>query len=1424
MPLKNKLLIFLAASIFLLMLIFLTLASYLNSNQLEKALSKVLTEKTGHTISFAKIKPGLFNQIIVEKPIVTLKGEKEPFVEAEEIRIRYSFKVLLTNLGHFSQSIEEIAFLRPRIWLKRDLAGQWNYEKLGEKKEKKKFQLPEEFITNLVIRDGEVFLEDNQRKIKNLHLKEVKGFLSLKDNPQINFAIKAREGQSYLTANGFTNLETQKIDAKLQVKDFSVASWRAFLPKKPYLTATAGSIDASLRVSGYYPQGLSYQGKALVNDGKIKSTSVPLPVEKIRGQVDLRPGKISFRRLEGFIGETPVQLAGDIYLGKKTLLDLDLQSPNIIIEEISKKWVPELKQIKRTGELRGHLSFLGPTNNLRVGGDFYLSKGEVYRQGVQDLQLELVYQDKVLTIDKAKTNWEGGKLEGQGIVKWPNKQLSYNLSLLADSIPISSLPVNNKNLADLKGKVRGSLLISGTGSDLKKSSIGGFLQLDKGTWRKIDFSQAKTHFFWDKGKLDLKYLIVEGSTLAGRVSGTIGSDNQVDLDVNLPILRLNKIAEALSTSLDLRGKGSFQGKVTGKSKNPELEGSFTAFDGRLLQQDFEELAGKVSLKQGLLNLEDFSLRDGITQHSLKGEIRLAAEPILNLTLESRETKLEKLLRLTSWRQPDLKGRVNSVISLQGTPKNLSAKGELNLSEGSWKGEQLDRAKIKFHWQDSLLSLDQVEAQQDETFMTGKGWVDKAGKGEIVLNVRDVDLEKIPYLKYKLPPGSKKINLLGKVAFNSQNELKFAPLIIVHGRNGYRLAGQVHLGKTYPTMDLVMTIEKGDLTIISALIPAEFPYRITGEIQGKVNLWGRIDHPNSRAIISLRKANIGQYPIEDGKMDLIWKDEELQILQFKLVKDNGFLAAQGKVDFQGQVQVDVVSQNLEGKLLSELFGLPEKLEGLVALTAQVRGKTKTPNIACSLEMNQGKIRATSFDQLYGLATWKDDLLNLQQVTLRKDKYKLTATGTVPTKLHSGQRINLQVKMEEGDLGLLTMLADKQIDWATGSAQAWLQVGGTLKSPIINGEISIAQGKIKPKALLEPLEGLEARLLFQKGGLEIEYLRGLLGQGSFEASGTGKNIFSSNSFLDFELKAKNLEPKSKIFQGILNGELTLEGNGKSPLLQGQITVSKGIANIPVVMNQGQGIKSGLRLDIEAKIRDNLRMKAAIADLYLKGGVHVGGTLSTPELKGIVSSKKGTINYLGTKFRLTKGLIEFKEKDGILPTLDLQGKTRYKRTSIFLQVTGKPGDIQAHFTSNPALSEKDIIILLTLRGEVNLGEEGEVLGKARVDDQLLRIAGDSIPLVFLEELENSLGNSLGLDEFYISHSIWQGPQINLGKYLWDDKLYVNYTLNTHLSQSDDLAKEDEKWYLEAQYRINPNLSLNYSRNNLGENEIMLIRSYSF
>lgn len=989
---KKKLLIIFLLLAVAFLLSFTFLFNLFSHQRLEEACGDFFSQQTGMVIRVGKIQPGFFNQIILKDVTVQAKGSKDIFAQAPELKLSYSWWPLLTNWGHLPQSIQKVTVVQPVIYLERNQEGQWNYEQLLLQKNKSR-RLSSDWLTKLQIQRGQILVRDRQGQIKTSHFQEVKGWVSLRENPQLVFALQAREGKTTFSFAGKANTFSKQLDAQLAVADLALEDWRKLLPQRPWLQVQAGQVTGKIQVKGYYPDYLSYQGRVMVSKGQVKSSKVPLPIGKIEGQISLNSHTLHLNHLHGFIGQTPVQLTGNVYLTKKTLVDLDLQSPAIKVEELGAKWFPSLKPIKNAKALRGNLTFLGPTNKLQIQGNFTLASGKIYGQPVKNAQIAVVYENKHYQVKQASAQWQGGYLKAQGRVTSPG--LKYQLTLVGQGVPVQALPLEKKYLTSLTGKVDGTLLLRGAGKDWSKLKVGGVVNLTAGSWQKMAISKAQAKFSWQKGRLDLPYLVVQGRSISGRAWGRM--DRNSALQVNLAYLDLASLAQTFVPSVALQGKGSWQGTVANNSQGLQLRGQLFASKGQLFGQDFSQLTGTISLKDKKVQLQDICLQDGVTRHFLNGQVVLNGP--LDLTLTSDRAKVEKLLRLVNWQQNDLKGIVNSTVHLTGSPKNLLAQGEMEVTQGSWQEEALDKARINFHWQNNTFYLDKLEAQQDQALLMAQGWLKKNGSGELNINGQQIDLEQIPYLRYKLPSDAKTVNLLGRISFRNLKEIRLNPLLVVHGKNSYRLQGMLNLKEEQPTMNLTATIEQGDLTLLAALIPAQFPHAITGQIQGKVNLRGNLANPKTRAIIDLKEGQIGQYPVQSGKMHFLWQNDTLSILQFKLNQGEGVLAAQGNINLKGKANVDLMAQGLEGKILSKLFNLPETLEGTVDLTAQIRGQTSNVQVAYSLDVQGGRFRETTFDRLYGLGTWQKNILSIESLTLQKEKYKLVAQGVLPTAANS-----------------------------------------------------------------------------------------------------------------------------------------------------------------------------------------------------------------------------------------------------------------------------------------------------------------------------------------------------------------------------------------------------------------------------------------
>jgi translocation and assembly module TamB len=105
----------------------------------------------------------------------------------------------------------------------------------------------------------------------------------------------------------------------------------------------------------------------------------------------------------------------------------------------------------------------------------------------------------------------------------------------------------------------------------------------------------------------------------------------------------------------------------------------------------------------------------------------------------------------------------------------------------------------------------------------------------------------------------------------------------------------------------------------------------------------------------------------------------------------------------------------------------------------------------------------------------------------------------------------------------------------------------------------------------------------------------------------------------------------------------------------------------------------------IRGNLATGKAIADL------HLGGTGSHPELKGIVKLQDVEATLPFSRLDVTNGFLYFDPSDSFNPRIDLQGRSVIRDYTVRVYVYGDSLAPQAIFTSEPPLPQEEIISLL-------------------------------------------------------------------------------------------------------------------------------------
>jgi translocation and assembly module TamB len=152
-------------------------------------------------------------------------------------------------------------------------------------------------------------------------------------------------------------------------------------------------------------------------------------------------------------------------------------------------------------------------------------------------------------------------------------------------------------------------------------------------------------------------------------------------------------------------------------------------------------------------------------------------------------------------------------------------------------------------------------------------------------------------------------------------------------------------------------------------------------------------------------------------------------------------------------------------------------------------------------------------------------------------------------------------------------------------------------------------------------------------------------------------------------------------------------------------------------------------------------------------------------------------------------------------VQAETRVREYQIRLGVSGTADRATVTFVSDPALTDSNILALLTM------GKKGEEL-KGKESSVGVGEATSFATGKFQDILESRARSLTGLDRFqvdpYLSKTDVAVPRVTVGKAIVQDKLFMTYSSNVGASTPEQVFR--------IEYILNKNMSLLGERNEIG------------
>ncbi len=534
--------------------------------------------------------------------------------------------------------------------------------------------------------------------------------------------------------------------------------------------------------------------------------------------------------------------------------------------------------------------------------------------------------------------------------------------------------------------------------------------------------------------------------------------------------------------------------------------------------------------------------------------------------------------------------------------------------------------------------------------------------------------------------------------------------------------------------------------------------------------------------------------------------------------NGLLPTKGVADFRLSV-TDLEVESIADVLQSDLA-----LTGRATLDARVSGTGEDPSVSGKLDFVRGTYGGTAVPELHGTFAYANQRLTTNASAVDSTgKVLAKVDGTIPINLAlsgvTGSRlldapVDVQLVSDSLPIELIPQFTELMTDVA-GQAVGNVRVGGTLKKPVLRGNLTLRDAQFKLAATGTFLRHVNGSVRMTGDTVFVDSIAGDAGGPVRLAGVVAVGNFREPSFNLF-LTAQDAQ-LINTERGEIHADagLRLSGPFASAYVSGQVSVVHGVLYLP----QSRGKKligagdpelfnvidtaltvqrelfpaqsplfRNLRVDVDLAVQRGtwVRSRDANVEVFTDGPIRVAVAGDALTLTGAVDADRGEYTFLSKRFQIKRGSALFIGTPELNPTLQITAEYPVKQaagnTNIRVLIGGTllSPRISLESDAQPPLSQSDLLSYLAFgESSGSLLQFNQTSLSAQSGGNLLsvastRLAGIALG-VALDELEGEAARSLGLDVFNITpgdipvlaarggfEQFVQGTEVELGRYL--------------------------------------------------------------
>ena len=379
--------------------------------------------------------------------------------------------------------------------------------------------------------------------------------------------------------------------------------------------------------------------------------------------------------------------------------------------------------------------------------------------------------------------------------------------------------------------------------------------------------------------------------------------------------------------------------------------------------------------------------------------------------------------------------------------------------------------------------------------------------------------------------------------------------------------------------------------------------------------------------------------------------------------------------------------------------------------------------------------------------------------------------------------------------------------TGPVGVAADVSGTIDNPVLTGAVASHGMRAQSAISGSDVQNIDLVGSFSGTHLSLAHFTGTTANGG-RIAGSGSIDFSDVSSqrpkVDIRLGATNAELVNRPEMGAtITGPMRIVSDGQGGTVAGRLRIDRArwvlgrtaaAQGLPTIAVTERNTPADVapppprgapwKLLIDATGANRIDVRGMGLESEWQTDVRVRGDTTTPQVFGSAEVIRGSYEFAGKRFDLTRGRIRFNGETPIDPQLDIVATGDANDISATISIAGSSQHPQITFASTPALPEEELLSRILFGSSISQISAPEAIQLASAL-AALRGGGGLDPI-------NKLRGAIGLDRLRVlsaDPTIGRGTAVAVGKYL-GRKFYVELVTDGHGYSASSIEFRLTRW----------------------------------